>query len=59
MPEGSGWEGYVHMILHKYNKKKQAYTKVNITSAAAIFGKDGTAWAVSEGFPELKEYNMN
>ena len=58
MPGVSGWEGYVHMIQHKYNKKKQQYTKVNVCSGAAIYGKDGSAWAVSEGFPELKEYSM-
>ena len=22
----SGWEGFVHMIEHKYNKKEQQYT---------------------------------
>ena len=52
----SGWEGYVHMTLHKYNKKKQQYTKQNVCTHAAIFGKDGVAWAVSDKFPELKEY---
>ena len=45
--KGSGWEGYVHMVCHKYNKKKEAWTKTNICSNAAIYGKDGVAWAVS------------
>ena len=53
---GSGWEGYVHMVQHKYNKKKEAWTKTNICANAAIYGKDGVAWAVSEGCPELKTY---
>ena len=55
--KGSGWEGYVHMILHKYNQKKKQYTKTNVCSNAGIYGKDGVAWAVSEGCPELKEYS--
>ena len=54
--KGSGWEGYVHMILHKYNQKKQQYTKHNVCSHAAIYGADGVAWAVSENFPLLGEY---
>ena len=53
----SGWEGYVHMILHKYNQKKQCYSKTNVCKHAAIYGKDGVAWAVSSEFPELKEYS--
>jgi hypothetical protein len=52
----SGWEGYVHMILHKYNKSKSEYTKTNICQHAAIYGIDGTAWAVSADWPGLSEY---
>ena len=52
----SGWEGYVHMILHKYNKKSQQWTKTNICEHAAIYGLDGTAWAVSSEWPGLSEY---
>ena len=57
--KGSGWEGYIHCILHKWNKKKEQYTKTNICTNAAIYGKDGVAWAVSEGCPELQTYQMN
>ena len=49
----SGWEGFVHMIEHKYNKKKQAYVKTNIVNSAAIYGLDGEPWAVSANWPGL------
>ena len=52
----SGWEGYVHMIEHRYNKKKQQYTKTNICKCAAIYGMDGTPWAVSANWPGLHIY---
>ena len=54
----SGWEGYVHMIEHKFNKKKQVWTKTNIVKTAAIYGKDGTPWAVSENWPGLHTYEQ-
>ena len=44
------------MIQHKYNKSKQEYTKTNICQHAAIYGLDGTAWAVSSEWPDLREY---
>jgi hypothetical protein len=44
------------MILHKYNKSKSEYTKTNICQHAAIYGIDGTAWAVSADWPGLSEY---
>ena len=46
----------MHMILHKFNKSKQEWTKTNICQHAAIIGMDGTAWAVSAEWPGLTEY---
>ena len=47
------------MIEHKYNKKKQEYTKKNICFAAAIYGlKDGTPYAVSHNWPGLSTYEI-
>ena len=44
------------MIQHKYMKKKQEWSKTNICQHAAIYGLDGTAWAVSSDWPGLNEY---
>eukprot|EP00354_Favella_ehrenbergii_P001992 CAMPEP_0170469694 /NCGR_PEP_ID=MMETSP0123-20130129/12443_1 /TAXON_ID=182087 /ORGANISM="Favella ehrenbergii, Strain Fehren 1" /LENGTH=132 /DNA_ID=CAMNT_0010736657 /DNA_START=29 /DNA_END=427 /DNA_ORIENTATION=+ len=52
----SGWEGFVHMIEHRYNKKKQSYTKTNVCENVAIYGRDGTAWAVNHRWPGLHIY---
>lgn len=55
----SGWEGFVHMMQHRYNKKKKEYTKTNILRHAAIISiKDGTAWAVTADWPGLSEYDQ-
>ena len=54
----SGWEGFVHMMEHKYHKKKQQWTKMNILESAAIYGKDGTPWAVSHNWPGLHTYEV-
>jgi hypothetical protein len=32
------------------------YTLENVCSAAAIYGVDGSCWAFSPNFPELKDY---
>ena len=32
------------------------YTLENVCSAAAIYGLDGSCWAFSPNFPELKDY---
>jgi len=52
----SGWEGYIYQIQHKYNVDKKEYVKLNICQHAAIYGNDGTAWAVSSDWPGLNEY---
>ena len=54
----SGWESFVHQIEHRWNKKKQAYTKTKVCTHAAIFGKDGTPWAVSAEWPGLHNYEQ-
>ena len=54
----SGWEGFVHMIEHRFNKKKQVWTKTNIVNSAAIYGKDGIPWAVSANWPGLHTYEQ-
>ena len=58
MRDKSGWEGFIHMIEHRFNKKKQQWTKTHIVNSAAIYGKDGTPWAVSANWPGLQEYEM-
>ena len=52
----SGWEGYVHMMEHKFHKGKKEYTRTNILSSAAIYGRDGTPYAVSANWPGLHTY---
>ena len=52
----SGWEGYIYQIQHKYRPDKEQYFTVNICQHAAIYGEDGTAWAVSSDWPGLTEY---
>ena len=52
----SGWEGYIYQIQHKYDVKTSEYTKTNLCEHAAIYGNDGTAWAVSSNWPGLNEY---
>ena len=54
----SGWEGFIHMMEHKFNKKKQQWTKTHIVNSAAIYGKDGTPWAVSHNWPGLQNYEV-
>ena len=54
----SGWEGFVHMVEHRFNKKKQIYSKTNICKSAAIYGNDGTPWAVSANWPGLHIYEQ-
>ena len=56
MSDKSGWEGYVHLMQHNWHKKKEQFTTCNICSHAAIYGKDGTPWAVSADWPGLLEY---
>ena len=53
----SGWEGYIYLLQHKYDKEKKDYTRTNLCEHAAIIGNDGVAWAVSSDWPLLKEYN--
>ena len=52
----SDWDQYVDQILHKLDYDKNEWIVQNICSAAAIYGHDGTCWAYSEKFPELKTY---
>ena len=52
----SGWEGYIYQVQHKYSKKKGEYLTTNMVQHAAIYGNDGTAWAVSSDWPGLNEY---
>jgi hypothetical protein len=52
----SGWEGYIYLLQHDYDIKKQEYKKTNVSQHAAIYGNDGTAWAVSSAWPGLNEY---
>ena len=35
-----------------------SYSVTNVCTEAAIYGHDGSAWAWSPGFPELKTYDF-
>ena len=52
----SDWDKYIDQILHKINEDETDFDVMNVCSHAAIYGKDGTCWAYSEKFPELKVY---
>ena len=54
----SGWEGYVHFMEHKFHKKKMQWTKMNMLEHAAVYGLDGTPYAVSHNWPGFHTYNV-
>lgn len=51
------WQTYIEQIRNKMDYNTNTYTTTNVCTEAAIYGLDGSAWAWSEGFPELKSYD--
>lgn len=44
--------------MHKMDYDTNTYKIENVCSAVAIYGVDGSAWAFSPNFPELKDYDF-
>jgi len=53
----SEWDEYINQVMHKMNYDTNEYDVQNVCSAVAIYGHDGTCWAFSPTFPELKTYD--
>lgn len=52
------WQTYVDQTIHILDYDTNEWTLQNVCSEAAIYGLDGSCWAFSPGFPELKTYKF-
>jgi len=50
----SEWQSYIDQIVNKMDYNTNEFSVTGICDEAAIYGHDGSAWAWSPGFPELK-----
>ena len=53
------WQVYVDQIIHKFDYDTNEWADENVCSAAAIYGVDGSCWAFTPEFPELKEIEID
>ena len=53
----SEWDDYINQTLHRMDYDTNEWKLQNVCSAVAIYGHDGTCWAYSPTFPELKTYD--
>ena len=58
MVEANAWMEYINDIVHKKDFETNSYVAENVCTSAAIYGQDGSAWAWSTKFPELKSYEL-
>jgi len=58
MAEANQWMEYIDQVLNKLNYETNEWTVRGACDAAAIYGLDGSAWAWSPNFPELKSYDF-
>lgn len=52
------WQQYVDQIVHELDYDTNEWKDSNVCSAAAIYGFDGSCWAYTAEFPELKEIEV-
>lgn len=57
MGDANQWMEYIDQVLHKFDYNTNDWAQRGVCSAAAIYGLDGSAWAWSPEFPELKAYD--
>ena len=52
------WQSYIDQVINKMDYNTNTYSIEGACTEAAIYGNDGSAWAWSPGFPELKIYQF-
>lgn len=55
----SDWQQYVDQVIHKFDYDTNQWTDENVCDDAAIYGTDGSCWAFTPNFPELKEIEID
>ena len=52
------WQQYIDQVIHQLDYDTNEWIRENVCSEAALYGTDGSCWAFSPGFPELKQYDF-